>query len=346
MKSAEQYMLRCLELAQLGLSQAAPNPSVGCVIVHNGKIIGEGYTDPYGGDHAEVNAIKSVTDDSKLKDATIYVSLEPCAHFGKTPPCANLIIKKGIKKAVIGCQDPFAQVNGAGIRRLKESGVEVELGILENECLELNKRFITFHGKKRPYIVLKWSETFDGFVDSQRTDPNESALKITSETANILVHKWRSEESAIMVGKNTAVLDNPSLTTRKFEGKNPIRILLDAELESDPNLKLFDGTAPTLVYHSTDDTPRNTAFECIQLKNTNNLKEVLSKLYSRNILSVIVEGGPTLHRSFYDAGLWDEIRRFVAPVNIGNGVPALSVSNKPEAQSLIGVDQLFIYRNR
>jgi len=354
-------MLRCLELAQLGAGSVAPNPMVGCVIVHDGKIIGEGYTSPYGGNHAEVNAINSVTDASLLPHSTLYVSLEPCAHFGKTPPCANLIIEKNIRRVVIACLDPFAQVNGLGIKRLMEAGIDVKIGVLEAEAQEVNRRFFTFHQKKRPYIILKWAETADGFVDGIRTNANQPSLKITSETANILVHKWRAEEAAIMIGKNTALLDNPSLTTRKYAGKNPIRILLDGKMETPTASNIFNDEAETILFYESTKSEirnsklgtrnsqlgtRNSELETISVETFHNLKSILSELHTRNIQSVIVEGGPTLHASFYTAGLWDEIRRFVTPITIEKGVKAIPLNETPKEESQIGDNHLLIYRNQ
>lgn len=326
----ERFMLRCLELAQNGAGAVAPNPMVGSVVVHNGKIIGEGFHQKVGEAHAEVIAINSVKDQSLLPDSTIYVSLEPCAHFGKTPPCADLIVAKKIKRVVIACLDPFAKVNGAGIKRLIDSGVEVRVGTLEKEALELNRRFITFHQKKRPYIILKWAETADGFVDHIRDDSSQKPLSITCNAANVLVHKWRAEEAAIMVGKNTTILDNPSLTTRNFHGKNPIRILLDSNSDVPASANIFNQEAETIVLR----------------ENTKDLQQLLAELHGRDIQSIIVEGGPTLHRSFYDAGLWDEVRRFVSPNKITNGISALSITEKPETTELVGSDQLLTYRNR
>jgi diaminohydroxyphosphoribosylaminopyrimidine deaminase/5-amino-6-(5-phosphoribosylamino)uracil reductase len=319
-----------LELAQNGAGAVAPNPMVGSVVVHDGKIIGEGFHQKVGEAHAEVNAIHAVHNGSLLPDSTIYVSLEPCAHFGKTPPCADLIVAKKIKRVVIGCLDPFAKVNGAGVKRLTESGAEVRVGILEKEAMELNRRFMTFHQKKRPYIILKWAETADGSVDHIRSDSNQKPLSITCNTANILVHKWRAEEAAIMVGKNTAILDDPSLTTRHYRGKNPIRILLDSNSETPASAKIFNTDAETIVIN----------------ENTNDLQLQLAELHSRDVQSVMVEGGPTLHRSFYEAGLWDEIRRFVSPIRIAEGIKAMRVQQEPEQISAVGTDQLYTYRNR
>lgn len=340
-------MLRCLELAQLGAGSVAPNPMVGCVIVHNNRIIGEGYTSPYGGNHAEVNAINSVEDEALLPHSTLYVSLEPCAHYGKTPPCANLIIAKKIKRVVIACLDPFAQVNGLGVKRLMEAGIDVKIGVLESEAKEVNRRFITFHQEKRPYIILKWAETADGFVDGIRSNSNESSLKITCEASNILVHKWRAEEAAIMVGKNTALLDNPSLTTRKFEGKNPIRILLDRNLEIAENAHVFSEEAETLVFtESTKSKIGNLKSEIVTVESLHDLQSILTELHSRNVQSIMVEGGPTLHASFYHAGLWDEIRRFVSPTNAKHGVKALQLNESSNEEFTIGTDRLLSYNNR
>lgn len=330
MSEDEKYMLRCLELAQIGAGSVAPNPMVGSVIVHDGKIIGEGYHQKIGEAHAEVNAINVVEDKSLLPYSTIYVSLEPCAHFGKTPPCADMIVKNKLKRAVIAVQDPFSGVNGAGIKRLVDAGIDVTVGVLESDAMELNRRFFTFHEKKRPYIILKWAETADGFVDRIRKDSSEPALKITSDAANTLVHKWRAEEAAIMVGKNTAILDNPSLTTRRYKGNNPVRILLDSNSATPKTVNIFNSEAETIVFS----------------ENARDMEQVLAELYHRDIQSVIIEGGPKLHQSFYEAGLWDEIKRFVAPIEIVAGIKALELNEISEQEIEVGSDQLFIYRNR
>lgn len=361
----QKYIQRCLELARLGAGSVAPNPMVGCVIVHQERIIGEGHHQKYGEAHAEMNAIRAVSERSLFSDSTLYVNLEPCAHFGKTSPCADLIIRSGIKKVFIACQDPFAKVNGQGIAKLKNAAIDVNVGILEKEAVELNRRFCTFNEKKRPYIILKWAETADGLVDNERTGPYTSALKITGDTANVLVHRWRAEEAAIMVGKNTAILDDPSLTTRKYNGKSPIRILLDTNLETPLTNRLFDGSVRTFVINRKKGNSdpavilsaeaqrrciegRNSKLEVeyLQLKDTHDLSEVLRILYHQNIQSIVVEGGPTLHRSFYEVGLWDEIRRFVAPMQIDQGVRSLNVELDSEEESTVGEDQLYIYRNR
>ncbi len=338
-------MLRCIELAKNGLGTTAPNPSVGCVIVHNQQIIGEGYTSPYGGNHAEVNAINSVKDKSLLPKSTLYVSLEPCAHFGKTPPCADLVCSTKIKRVVIGCVDSNSKVNGAGIKKLMEGGIDVVIGKLEEECRESNKRFFTFHEKKRPYIILKWAETADGFVDHIRPSNEVPALAITCDSSNVLVHKWRTQEQAIMVGKNTVMLDNPTLTARLYAGTNPVRIIIDSKLEIDTKTSVFSDDASTIIFN-TKRSEKNGNTELIRVNNTDNLKEMLTELFNRDIQSVILEGGPKLHNSFYQAGLWDEIRRFVSPTSIHTGVPALNLDIEPIGSSLIGTDELYSYSNR
>ena len=344
MSSAEKYMLRCIELAKIGLPNAIPNPSVGCVIVHDNRIIGEGYTSPFGGNHAEVNAINSVEDESLLPESTLYASLEPCAHYGKTPPCANLIIEKKIKRVVIATLDPFSEVNGLGIKRLIEKGVDVKVGMLEKEARESNKRFFTFHEKKQPYIILKWAETSNGFVDSVRASSATESLKITSKPANVLVHKWRAEEQAIMVGKNTVLLDNPSLTTRNFEGKNPVKILLDSNCSSPADSNVLNTQSKTIVLNSVkNETDGNTEF--VKLDNLTDVNQVQDKLYELGIQSILIEGGPTLHKSFYESDNWDEIRRFVSPISTPEGVSALSVEIEPNFTEQVGKDKLYTYRN-
>ena len=339
----EQYMLRCLELAQLGIGPAAPNPSVGCVIVHNGQVIGEGYTSAFGGPHAEVNAINAVQNKELLPDSTVYVSLEPCAHFGKTPPCADLLVASDVKRVVIGCQDPFAKVNGAGIERLKNAGIDVSVGILEEACKEMNRRFFTFHEKKRPYIILKWAETEDGFVDHIRSEKKQKPLKITGKTSSALVHKWRTEEASILVGKNTVLADDPALTSRHYKGKNPIRIVLGSIENENQNLHIFDGTAETLIItENRHDFPNS---ETIVVDDTKHFDAVLDALYDRNILSILVEGGPTIHQWFYE-NAYDEIRKFVSPMKINSGIPAIRLEIEPNEVQKVGNDHLYVYHNR
>lgn len=297
------YMRRCIQLARCGVMGAPPNPMVGAVIVHDDKIIGEGFHRKCGGPHAEVNAIRSVRDESLLKDSTIYVSLEPCSHYGKTPPCADLIIEKRIPRVVVGCMDPFAKVNGQGIKKLRDAGIEVATGILEKECLELNKRFITFHQKKRPWITLKWAQSEDGFMDAAR-QPGEDPVKFSSAFTQTLVHRMRAMHQAIMVGTRTVLMDNPTLTTRLWEGPNPLRVTIDRNGILPEYVHLKNGMEPTVIY------------------NTGDINRILDDLYKRGVQSLMVEGGAQLLQHFIDAGLWDEARVEIAPFVLGSGVPA------------------------
>lgn len=242
-------MQRCLDLAILGQGAVSPNPMVGCVIVKNDNIIGEGYHRVFGGPHAEVEAVLAVKDPKKLEGATVYVSLEPCAHFGKTPPCSNLLIEKKVAKVVVACKDPNPKVAGKGIDKLQKAGIEVEVGVLETAAKQLNKRFFCFHQKQRPYVTLKWAQTKDGFLDRLRTDEQKGINWISSEASRSLVHQWRSQEMSILVGKHTALNDNPSLTVRDVSGKNPIRILIDSQLQVQNDISLFSEDAPTLIFN-------------------------------------------------------------------------------------------------
>lgn len=342
----EKYLLRCLELAKNGLGNVAPNPMVGCVIVFDGKIIGEGYHQEYGKAHAEVNAIHSVKDKSLLKRSTLYVNLEPCAHFGKTPPCANLIIEYNIPRVVIGCVDSFSEVSGKGIEKLKNAGIDVSVGVLEKESLELNKRFFTFHNKKRPYIILKWAETKDGYIDVERINEiagqtnNEVDNWITSPLSKQLVHKWRSEESAIMVGTNTALNDNPQLNVREWKGKNPTRVVVDLHDRLPQNLYVFDKSVPTLVFSLTKQEQENN-LTFVKINDSKYLiKEILDELYKRNIQSIIIEGGATLLQSFIDLNYWDEARIFVGNRKFTTGLKAPSLKGNLLTEELIDVDRL------
>ena len=299
----EKYMRRCIQLASNGRCGAPPNPMVGAVIVHQGRIIGEGYHAKCGQAHAEVNAIRSVRRPELLPEATLYVSLEPCAHYGKTPPCADLIVEKGIKRIVIGCQDPFPKVDGRGIEKLRQAGREVVVGVLEAECRELIRRFIIFHTRKRPYITLKWAQSADGYIDRRRGE-NETPVRLSNACTQMLVHKQRAEHAAIMVGTDTARMDNPHLDVRVWAGPQPVRVVVDSKHRLTAGLHLFDGSQPTLTY------------------DTQNLFDILADLYSRGLQSLLVEGGAKLLQSFMDAGLWDEIVVEEAPVCLGDGVEA------------------------
>jgi len=338
----EKYIKKCLKLASRGFGYVSPNPMVGCLIVHNGKIIGEGYHEKYGGPHAEINAFKSVKNKKLLKDSTLYVSLEPCAHHGKTPPCADAIIKYGIKKVVIGSVDPNPLVKGKGIAKLMQAGCDITIGVLEKECMDLNKRFFTFQLEKRPYIILKWAMTKDGFIDKRRGQ-TEEPLKITGAEAGKLSHAWRSEEQAIMVGTNTAVMDNPELTTRKVKGRSPIRIVMDRKLRIPANSNIFNNFASVIVLNSKSNRKEeNREFVKVQF-NGNKLDSAMKALYRRNIQSVIVEGGAELLGSFIEEGLWDEARVFVSNAEIGTGIKAPHLDSMVDNKTKTGKDTLLYY---
>ncbi len=339
-------MNRCLELAQKGAGSVSPNPMVGCVIVHNNNIIGEGYHEKYGEPHAEVNAINAVKNNALLAESTLYVSLEPCAHFGLTPPCSDLIIEKKIPRVIIGTIDSFAKVAGKGIERMLKAGIEVQLGVKENECREINKRFFTFHEKRRPFVILKWAETNDGFIDSDRSE-NELGKPnwITGEKALLRIHQMRAVEDSILVGTNTALNDNPSLTVRHCEGRNPVRIVIDNHLRLPESLNLFDGTVKTLVFNSIkNEETENIEFIKIDF-DKRLVQHILKNLYQRNIQSLIVEGGKQLLDSFITAGLWDEAYRFIGNKDFKNGIEAPKISGNPVFSETIDNDRLFIYKN-
>ena len=324
MTNDEKYISRCIQLAKNACCNAAPNPMVGAVIVHNGIIIGEGYHIRCGEPHAEVNAIRSVKDESLLKEATIYVSLEPCSHYGKTPPCADLIIEKGIPEVVIGCMDPFSMVAGRGIEKLRNAGIKVTVGVLEEECQQLIRRFITFNTQKRPYITLKWAESADGFIDKKREDGNPAIL--SSPLTSMVVHKRRAEHDAILVGRRTALLDNPSLTTRNWFGKDPIRLVIDKNLTLSKHLQLFDGKIRTLVFTQKDTTENHPLVEYIRLDFSQNiLPQIMEVLYTLKIQSLLVEGGSILLQSFINDGLWDEAYIETSPIYLNEGVRAPKV---------------------
>lgn len=337
MKEDEIYMRRCIQLAKNGQNNVSPNPMVGAVVVCNGKIIGEGYHVRCGEAHAEVNAIRSVKDESLLKESTIYVSLEPCCHHGKTPPCADLIIEKQIPRVVIGCRDPFIKVSGRGIQKLQEAGRKVIVGVLEEECRELISHFITASVLHRPYIILKWAESSDGFIDINRT--GGAAAKLSTDYTSMIVHKRRAEADAIMVGTNTAFLDNPSLNVRNWYGKNPIRIVLDKHLSLNPDLHLFDGHTPTLVYTIKErrDTDRISyiTLDCEKPL----LPQIMNDLCLRNVQTLLVEGGSKLLQSFIDDGLWDEIFVERSEKQLLSGVksPEIKQKNSYSIQKSFGV---------
>ncbi|MFT2010353.1 bifunctional diaminohydroxyphosphoribosylaminopyrimidine deaminase/5-amino-6-(5-phosphoribosylamino)uracil reductase RibD [Pontibacter sp. 13R65] len=345
MTSADElYMRRALELAALGRNAASPNPMVGCVIVHNGVIIGEGWHRQYGGPHAEVNAIRAVQNKSLLPQSRVYVTLEPCSHYGKTPPCADLLINSGVRDVVICNTDPNPLVAGRGIKKMQEAGIQVQTGLLEAQGLELNKRFFTFQNLKRPYIILKWAETADGFL----AGPACERIQISGKLARRLVHKWRTEEQAIMVGTRTALHDNPYLDTSHWPGRNPLRIVIDRKLQLSPHLHLFDGSQPTLVYNYLKEEQAQEDLTFVQLQEQQDLlPQLFQDLYQRNVLSVLVEGGTYLLESLLQANLWDEAFIFKnTDKTIGAGIKAPAmVSGKLKQAQTFGSDLLFQFGN-
>ncbi len=324
--SHEYYIKRCLQIAKNGLGTTRPNPMVGSVIVYDNIIIGEGFTSPYGSSHAEVNAINAVVDKSLLKNATIYVTLEPCSHFGKTPPCSDLILKHQIPNVVIGCVDDNPEVAGKGIKKLKEAGCNVTVGVLETDCKAHHKRFFTFHNKKRSYIILKWAKTSDGFIAPKSKD-NQKPVWITNQYSRQLVHKWRAEEQAILVGTNTVLQDNPSLTVRDWTGDNPIRVVLDKDKKLDASFTVFNNEAKTISLK------KHTA------------KDLCNLLHEANINSIIIEGGAKTLQLFIDEGLWDEARIFTGSVTFNKGVIAPTFTGCLILEKKIKEDTLTIFTN-
>jgi len=338
------YMQRCLQLAQIGAGSVAPNPMVGAVLVYYDVIIGEGYHQRYGEPHAEPNAISSVKDPLLLEKSTLYVSLEPCSHFGKTPPCANLIVRSKIPRVVIGTLDPNPKVAGRGVKILQDAGIEVHVGVLEDECRELNKRFFIFQEQKRSYVLLKWAQTKDGFMDVKRTDHLQTPLLISNEITRQLTHKMRAENQAILVGANTVLLDNPSLTVRNWSGKSPIRVAIDRQGRIPENFNLMDGSIPTLIFTEKPKINRhNLEFICIDF-DAQNLNTILQCLYERNIHSVMIEGGATILNSFLDAGLWDEANVEVSPKNVLGGVKAPIISGIPVSSKVFNNHQWLFFK--
>lgn len=342
------YMHRCLWLAKNGLGYVSPNPMVGCVIVSGGKIIGEGYHAKFGQAHAEVNAIQSVLTQypdhahELLKEATVYVSLEPCAHFGKTPPCADLLIRHEVKKVVIGNTDPFPGVNGKGIQKLSAAGIDVIQGIEEKECRHLNRRFFTRIEKHRPFIILKWAQTANGFFA-----PLEPVQKwISSAYSKKLVHKWRTEEDAVLVGKNTVLHDNPQLSAREWSGRNPLRIVLDRNLDIPLGHHIFDHQAKTIVFNELKtDVKDNVHY--IQMEDMQHYlpQKIAFQLYLMDIQSVIIEGGANILNQFITAALWDEARVFTAAVSWKTGITAPNIHGVVEEVLSLNSDKLILYKN-
>ncbi len=341
-------MRRCLELAQLAGGYASPNPMVGAVLVFEDRIIGEGYHQLYGQGHAEVNCLASVkeADRDLIPRSTIYVSLEPCAHFGKTPPCANLIIDKKIPRVVVGCRDPFPQVNGKGIDKLLAAGVEVTTGVLEKECIALNKRFFTAHMQNRPYIVLKWAQSSNGRIAGAGIDPASRTL-ISNDYSNRLVHRWRSEEAAILVGKQTALADDPSLTVRLWSGPDPVRLVIDKELELPSSLRLFDRSVRTIVFnlHRHEELENLTYYQLAQ--DSSLVHQLALALGQLKLTSVLVEGGARLLQSFIDEGYWDETRVITnndLEIPVGLPAPILSGHRLVQSETYFS-DTIRYYRN-
>lgn len=336
----ERYMRRALDLAALGQGNVSPNPMVGCVIVHQDRIIGEGYHMAYGGPHAEPNAIHAVKDSSLLSESTVYVTLEPCSHWGKTPPCADLLIEKNIKKVVIAAVDSNPLVGGKGIKKLQEAGIEVIQGVLEKEALEQNRRFFTFINQKRPYVILKWAETQDGFVARENFD----SKWISNPYSRQLVHKWRSEEDAIMVGTLTAKYDNPKLNVREWTGKNPIRVIIDRNLSLEKTLHLFDKSQPTLCYNQIESRSESN-LDHVALNEGFDMEDVFKDLLGRKIQSIFIEGGARILNNLISKNLWDEARVFTGPVSFGSGIEAPVIKGLPYQETTIMGDKLKIYRN-
>lgn len=353
----EKYIKRCIQIGKNGLGTTAPNPMVGCVIVHDQTIIGEGFTSPFGGNHAEINAINSVINQDLLLKSTLYVTLEPCSHFGRTPPCADAIIKFKIPKVVIGTMDTHGKVAGKGIEKLEASGCQVIVGVLENEVKKHHQRFFTFHNKKRPYIILKWAESADGFI-APTTRDEQKPVWITNEISRQLVHKWRAEEQAILVGTNTVIEDNPSLTTRNWMGKNPIRVVLDKSSRLSKKSAVFDNLVTTIKISDKTEAPinhKNNPLIFDRLSDNNefihwDLKNKIAHqichiLFHHNINSIIIEGGRQTLQTFIDENLWDEARVFKGAIDFTNGTKAPKFSGRLLSEEKIINDTLKFYTN-
>lgn len=337
----ETFMQRCLDLALQGLGNVAPNPLVGSVVVHNGKIIGEGYHQKFGAAHAEVNAINSVTDKKLLSESTLYVNLEPCSHFGKTPPCADLIIEKKIPKVVVASFDPNPQVAGKGIHRLERAGVEVVSGVLQQQADYLNRRFFTFHTKHRPFIILKWAQSADGFMAAN--EPKQ--IWLSNEESKKLVHKWRTEEQGILVGSHTVAIDDCELTARLWKGKQPVRMVIDRQLSLPAAKKIFDAQATTLIFNEREDRQNETNHYIKIDFSKNPLLHILSAIYQLGILSVIVEGGQETLQHFIAQNLWDEIRVFSTEQLLVRGKKSPSFKGISVSETSVENNGLQIYRN-
>ena len=341
METQEFYMQKCLELSLKGIGYVTPNPMVGSVIVYKGRVIGEGYHKNYGSDHAEVNAINSVEDKSLLQESTIYINLEPCSHFGKTPPCCNIIIEHKIPKVVVGCIDSFSEVAGKGIAKMKKEGIEVVVGVLEKESRELNRRFFTFHEKNRPYVILKWAESKDGYIAPKN---QTESFWMTSSESKKLAHQWRITEDAILVGRITAQKDNPSLTAREVQGENPIRIVIDKDLKLSSNLNLFDSAARTIIFNTIKTKAIGNNY-FIKINFNNLIKNILQELHKQKIQSVIIEGGATTLQSFIKEKLWDETRIFTTNKELNDGVKSPNIEGEILFETVLEGDKLEIIKN-
>ncbi len=338
------FMQQCLTLALKGSGYVAPNPMVGCVIVHENKIIGEGYHQKFGEAHAEVNAINSVQNKELLRSSALYVNLEPCSHFGKTPPCADLIIEHKIPHVVIGCVDSNSTVAGKGIEKLKNAGIEVELGVLEKECRDLNRRFFTFHEKKRPYVILKWAKSSDGFMDIDRSTGEKGIRWITTGETKKITHQWRSDEAAILVGWKTIANDNPELTCREYPGKNPVRIIIDPYLRLDYNaFQVGNRTGKTIIFthkHAIGD-------DMLQFIHHSDFtaNDILNTLYKLDINSVLIEGGKTTIENFIHEGIWDEARILTGEIKFNSGAASPRIKGEKTAEFNSGKDHITFLRN-
>ncbi len=344
--TAEKYMKRCFAMAEQGLGKVSPNPMVGALLVLNDLVIGEGFHQQYGGPHAEVNAIASVKDSSLLHTADLYVNLEPCSHFGKTPPCADLIIEKGIRRVIICNQDPNPLVAGKGIEKLRAAGVEVIVGILEQEGSWLNRRFFTFQTQQRPYIILKWAQTVDGFISRFPVPDNPDQNWISGTACKQLSHRWRTEEDAIMIGTNTALNDNPRLTARLAGGRNPLRVIIDKKLMVPEDAKVFNADAPTIVFTEKVREPAGRTEFITTRFDDDRLNTMLTELHQRNITSLIVEGGAILLNSFLATGLWDEARVIVANKRFEHGIKAPVIALKESLCKEVENDKVYRIVNR
>jgi len=345
LNTSEKHIARCLKLASKVNGFTYPNPMVGCVITCNNKIIGEGFHQEYGKEHAEVNAINSVKEKELLINSHLYVNLEPCSHFGKTPPCSDLIIFHKIPFVSVGSSDSNSLVAGKGIEKLRNAGCVVETKILEQKCRELNKRFYTFHEKKRPYIILKWAESKDGFIDQIRDKTHTTPTSISDIHLKPLVHKWRSEEQSIMIGTTTALNDNPQLTVRNWSGKNPTRIVIDKSLALPINLFLFDKSTTTIVFTAKEkESDENINYVKIDFS-MDTIDQILAYLFQKNIISLMVEGGTKLLESFILQDKWDEVRLIKSNKNLVNGVKAPSFKSEFDFEEIFEKDTIYYYRN-